>query len=213
MRLGSIYRIQLWISFFFRGILLLAVIESFINKLWMVMFIATLTLSITFLPSLLRRNINFNLPTEMEFFMTLFVFAALFLGEIQNYYAVFPWWDTLLHGLSGIALGFVGFLIIFSLYNNNRIKASPIMIALFTFSFAMMVGAMWEIFEFAVDQIFNQDMQKGLVDTMWDLIMDTLGALLVSIIGFFYVRGAPSLIFHHFLCRVAKANPRFFKNL
>ncbi|MGM5488315.1 MAG: hypothetical protein ACQESG_05175 [Nanobdellota archaeon] len=211
--LPTIYRIQLWISFFFRGILLLAIIEAIFSRLWMVLFIGTLALIISFVPSILKRNINVNLPTEMEFFTTFFVFAALFLGEIQNYYAVFPWWDTFLHSMSGIALGFIGFLMIFSLYSNNRIKASPIMIALFTFSFAMMAGAIWEIIEFGVDETFDTNMQKGLDDTMWDLIMDSLGALLVSGVGYFYVRGAPSLVFHHFLCRFAEQNPHLFRNL
>ncbi|MDZ7684118.1 MAG: hypothetical protein U5O39_03165 [Gammaproteobacteria bacterium] len=62
---------------------------------------------------------------------------------------------------------------------------------MFSFMFAVGVGALWEIFEFAMDSIFGLDMQKamlgdpsGLTDTMWDLILDALGALTISTIGY-----------------------------
>ena len=59
-----------------------------------------------------------------------------------------------------------------------------------SFSFAITIGALWEIFEFAMDQVFGLNMQKtGLVDTMWDLIVDTLGAGLGATAGFFYLKG------------------------
>jgi hypothetical protein len=44
--------------------------------------------------------------------------------------------------------------------------------------FAVAVGAVWEIFDFSMDEPFGTDMQKamfgdpsGLTDTMWDLIV------------------------------------------
>lgn len=58
------------------------------------------------------------------------------------------------------------------------------------FCFALAMGALWEIFEFAMDQIFGLNMQKsGLVDTMTDLIVDTVGALIGAISGFFWLKG------------------------
>jgi hypothetical protein len=47
---------------------------------------------------------------------------------------------------------------------------------------------LWEIFEFAGDQLFGMNMQKeGLTDTMWDLIVDTLGAFVAAVFGYFYL--------------------------
>ena len=55
------------------------------------------------------------------------------------------------------------------------------------------MGALWEILEFAIDQTFGTTMQKsGLVDTMWDLIVDGLGALTISILGYGYLSAAGS---------------------
>ena len=53
----------------------------------------------------------------------------------------------------------------------------------------MTAGAMWEIFEFTIDQIFEAGMQKsGLVDTMVDFIIDAVGALVAVIFGYFYIK-------------------------
>jgi hypothetical protein len=41
-----------------------------------------------------------------------------------------------------------------------------------------------------MDSLFGLNMQKsGLRDTMWDLIVDALGALVVSILGYLYLKG------------------------
>jgi len=46
------------------------------------------------------------------------------------------------------------------------------------------IGALWEVFEFGMDQIFGMNMQKsGLVDTMGDLIVDAIGAGLAAMSG------------------------------
>jgi uncharacterized membrane protein YjdF len=63
---------------------------------------------------------------------------------------------------------------------------NPGFVALFAFVFAIALGTLWEIFEFAMDQIFGLEMQKpmfgdpsGLTDTMWDMIVNAIGAGIV----------------------------------
>ena len=64
-----------------------------------------------------------------------------------------------------------------------------------------MIGALWEIYEFTGDGLFGLNMQKymlengtqlvgraALGDTMKDIIVDVLGSLLASVIGFFSIR-------------------------
>ena len=77
------------------------------------------------------------------------------------------------------------------------IHLSPFFVSLFAFSFSMMLGGLWEIYEFAFDGILKLNMQKfmledgtqlvgraALSDTMKDIIVDGCGALLASILGF-----------------------------
>lgn len=52
------------------------------------------------------------------------------------------------------------------------------------FCIALAFGALWEIFEFGVDQLLNGNLQRGsLRDTMWDLMVDAIGALIMARVG------------------------------
>ncbi len=44
---------------------------------------------------------------------------------------------------------------------------SPLLVAVFAFTFAITMGVLWEIFEFAIDWVFGTTMQS------WDLPHDT----------------------------------------
>jgi hypothetical protein len=83
----------------------------------------------------------------------------------------------------------VGFILAYSLLITSKIEAKPFLISLFALSFAVLMGVFWEIFEFGMDYFFGFTMQKsGLVDTMTDLMMDLGGAMIVSLLGFFYIK-------------------------
>jgi hypothetical protein len=78
----------------------------------------------------------------------------------------------------------------------------------------MALGAVWEIFEYGMDQIFGLNMQKsGLQDTMWDLIVDALGALLTSVIGYIYLKGGKTRIFYRLVDRFICENPQIFRTV
>ncbi len=116
---------------------------------------------------------------------------SLFLGEVYSYYTRYWWWDLILHSGSAFLLGILGFLLVFILNEKEDVDLdlNPNFVALFAFMFAMGIGAIWEIFEFSMDQIFGMNMQKsGLVDTMWDLIVDAIRALIISFLGWGYIK-------------------------
>ncbi len=78
------------------------------------------------------------------------------------------------------------------------------MVVLFSVSFSLAVGVLWEIFEFLIDLIFGLNMQKsGLVDTMSDLIVDFLGACVVGIGVYRYLTkdedGVVKTLVNHFI--------------
>ncbi len=148
-------------------------------------------LCITFLPLLLGQRFQVKIPHEFESLAVVFVYMSLFLGEVQGYYARFWWWDIVLHTGSGFLLGILGFLLVYVLNEKEDIELDlhPKFIAFFAFIFAMGMGSVWEIFEFSMDQLFGMNMQKsGLVDTMWDLIVYGVGALIISILGWGFLR-------------------------
>jgi len=132
----------------------------------------------------------------------------MFLGELANFYELFWWWDVVLHFSSAIAFGCIGFIILFYLNRTNKISSKPFWIALFSFSFAVSIGVIWEIFEFSMDQIFGMHMQKsGIVDTMWDLIVDAIGALISVAAGYAYMQGKEKSYLSKLIGLIIKENP------
>lgn len=151
-----------------------------------------------FLPIFIPKIANFKIIPEVHLLFAIFLFASLYLGEIQMYYESIWWWDSMLHLMSALMLGFLGFSLVY--YFNNadhlNVSLSPFFIALFALSFAVMCGVIWEICEFASDQLLGTNTQKsGLIDTMWDLIMDTVGGLLAAMAGYAYLKKGRESLF------------------
>ncbi len=154
---------------------------------------------VMFLPSILERRLKISVPSGMYAVFVIFLYGAIYLGEVQSFYFRFPHWDLVLHSFSGLMLGALSFSII-SLLNNTqrvRITLSPAFVAIFAFSFAVAVGVLWEVYEFTADGLLGFNMQKyalengtvligraALADTMGDLIVDSLGAAVMSLVGY-----------------------------
>jgi uncharacterized membrane protein len=172
-------------------------------------------LIITFLPLLLPKRYKVHVPFEFETLAILFIFLALFFGEVLDFYNRYWWWDLFLHAWSGFLLGIAGFVLVYVLNENENINfdLSPGFIALFACLFGIGIGTVWEIFEFAMDQLFGLNMQKsGLMDTMWDLIVDTVGAIVIAVLGYGYLQTHETDSFlERWIDRFIASNPRLFR--
>ncbi len=211
----KVYKIKDKINFVITAILLLEIVFALFRTEWMVLFITTITLILTLSVQLVTKKTSsfIYIPEELQIATVLFIFATLFLGEIHGYYESFWWWDLVLHAGSAIVFGFIGFIILLVLQRGGRVEAKAFWLAIFSFSFAMAIGVVWEIFEFTADQLFDFNMQKsGLVDTMWDLIVNSLGALFASFFGFLYLKGEDKFSFAVLMSEFIKKNPRFFRD-
>ncbi|NLM49747.1 MAG: hypothetical protein GX196_02205 [Clostridiaceae bacterium] len=174
----------------FRVLLIVAFIGAYFAKIYINMFTAFLAFVLSFLPSAVTFK-NTKLPRGFQLVILIFIFGSLFLGEISGFYYRFFWWDDMLHFMSGIILGAIGFLLVYALNEDERIlfRLSPLFVALFTFTFSLACGAVWEIFEYFMDVNFGFNMQKtGLDDTMFDLIYDAISSFLISALGFFSLK-------------------------
>ena len=151
------------------------------------------------LPRFLRRRAKINIPSVMMIAYAVFLYSAIYLGEVRAFYYQVRHWDTILHTFSGAALGALGFSIVSLLNKSESItfELSPVFVAMFAFCFAVTLGVIWEIYEYTMDYFIHTNMQKyafetgelligqeALIDTMKDLVVDALGAFAVSVIGF-----------------------------
>ena len=166
-----------------------------------------ITFILTFYPSILEKRFGVYLPKRLQLIITSFIFAAHILGEIGDFYEKIPWWDTMLHTISGVILGLAGFLFVYLLNEkgNKNVNLSPKFVIIFAFCLALTMGVFWEFFEFGADRLLGYNMQKfrmpgqdGLVDTMCDLIVDTVGAIVACIGGYIYIKRRKDVLFNDY---------------
>lgn len=195
----------------FRVLLILAIVITIYMGSWLNLFVAVLTLFLTHIPYIIANKWKIYLPAEMQLTILLFLFGSMFLGELRDFYERLWWWDVMLHTMSGVILGFTGFALVYALNSEEKVKVdlSPVFVVIFAFTFALATGAVWEIFEFSMDSLFGLNMQKsGLTDTMWDLIVDSLGALYACVKSYKYLRTGSSSFFIRGIIRFLRKNSK-----
>ena len=214
-------RINRWIVVITTALMLVELAVVLFERQWMNAMLVAAIIGLVLAPTLLRDRMPVVVPSEFQVLAIIFVFAALFLGEVRSYYVRFWWWDIVLHGASGLLLGIVGFLLVYVLNENDRIELHmrPRFVALFAFLFAVTVGALWEIFEFTMDAVFGTNMQKpmlgdpsGLTDTMWDLVVDSLGALIIGVLGGSFMKAKEHSFIEAWIRKFIERNPRLFSH-
>ncbi|MDP3339798.1 hypothetical protein [Frigidibacter sp.] len=181
---------------------------------WSLAFIAAATFLLSLAPILFVRRIGVQLPMSFFAGIVIFIYATIFLGEAFDLYERYSWWDVVLHGGSALGFGLIGFLFVFTMFEGDRYAAPAWAMAFIAFSFAVTIGALWEIFEFFMDQTFGLNMQKsGLVDTMWDLIVDVIGGSFGAFSGFLFLKGRQLGGFTGVLHEFIQKNRKLFRRL
>lgn len=217
-----------------RIFVVLTMVLQLFNKNYENVFLCILTLLLMIIPSFIQAEFKIELPSTLEIIILLFIFSAEILGEIQAFYIHFPFWDTILHTLNGFLCAAIGFSLVEIMNNDKRLsfQLSPLFMSVVAFCFSMTIGSLWELFEFAMDNLFQFDMQKdtiihtinsvaldptqsnipitisnikdviingkslglggyldiGLIDSMYDLIVNFIGAFTFSFFGYFYAK-------------------------
>ena len=156
-----------------------------------------------FIPNIISKSKKISIPGSMYILYLVFLYAAIFLGEVRDFYYKVPHWDTILHTFSGAGIGALGFSVVNLLNKQEKldINLTPLFVSIFAFCFAVTIGVFWEIYEFSFDGILGLNMQKfalsngsnlvgrkALMDTMKDLIVDSVGSLIMCLIGYFSLK-------------------------
>ena len=145
---------------------------------------------VTYIPKFLS-NRNIVISKLMFGIILLSFIFSMGGGFIFRFYVIFNYYDTIIHFINGAILVIVVFVIVYFYAEEPDKHIIPII--LISVLGAISLGTLWEIYEFLVDSIFTgsnmqrfQDVktgidfvgQRALKDTMVDLIVDTLGAIL-----------------------------------
>lgn len=156
-----------------------------------------------------------HIPTIYYYGAMFFAFLANVLGEIYNFYELFPWWDNALHFSSGILIGFAVIIIVDYYQTKLYIRRNLYQDAIFTIVIAtaasISIAVFWEFFEFLVDYYLGGNMQDGfiwganltmtevqshilpsgrfldkaLMDTLFDQFLATIGAIISATLNLY----------------------------
>lgn len=153
------------VYFVLRLLVIVMMVLQLLNRNYENVFLCALTLLLLVIPSFVQVTFKVELPTTLEIIILLFIFAAEILGEISEFYLMFPFWDTVLHTMNGFLAAAIGFSLVDLLNRSERtvFKLSPLFTAIVAFCFSMTIGVLWEFFEFGMDLIGGYDMQKDTV--------------------------------------------------
>ena len=180
-----------------------------LSRLYFNAFQSFLMMVLILLPLFIRKMTHLVIPWPIEVIYLIFCSLCLILGEIGEFYNKVSWWDSMLHTLSGVLIGALGYIFINTIdkSNKNEIKLTPIFTSILVMMFVMSVGYLWEIFEWWADELTGSNMQRylesgsptigggvplvghaALADTMKDLMLNILGGLGIAIYGFFQMK-------------------------
>lgn len=166
------------VYFTLRIIVIVMMILQLLNRNYENVFLCVLTLILLIMPSLVQVTFKVELPTTLEIFILIFIFAAEILGEISEFCLVFPFWDTVLHTINGFLAAAIGFSMVDLLNRSQKIvfNLSPLFMAIVAFCFSMTIGVIWEFFEFGMDWLIGYDMQKDtVIHTIRSVMLDPAG--------------------------------------
>ncbi|MDR0840695.1 MAG: hypothetical protein LBN26_04835 [Christensenellaceae bacterium] len=155
-----------------------------------------LGLAAVHLPDLIKRLFRFEISTSLRALFSAFLFGAIYLGEVQNFYYIIPYWDVILHCTSGFMIAYLGFELLQTLCerSSGTLKLPPVFCAVFAFFIALGIGGIWELYEYMMDGLLGLNMQKAILgsgeilaghaaitDTMKDVLVDCVGAVSASL--------------------------------
>lgn len=140
-----------------------------------------------------EKYLKIKIPLSFTIIFVVFMVLCLLLGSWLDFYEKFPWWDDLLHFSYGIGFSFVGYLIIYIIFQKNNLEDNIGIIILFSFCFTIAVWAMWEIYEFLGDSWWGFNMQSTEIwrwvnDTMHDIILATVASIIVNTYVYLYLK-------------------------
>ena len=157
------------------------------------LLLAAAAFALPAVPFLLYRLCRLRPVYLLEIVFDWFVLAAVPFASLFGGYDLVPYWDKILHFLSGFLFAVLGTAVYFTKKPGHALdRADAFNASLYTWMFAMMSAVLWEIWEYLVS-FSGADPQQvaatGVGDTMQDMIVCTAGGLITALSCWKYLRG------------------------
>jgi hypothetical protein len=188
---------------------------------------------LSFLPYLTKSILKIKLSFSVNLFIQIFGLMGIGFGETLDCYYKFPYWDDVMHFLSGIWVSYLAYAALYAWMGEDHLTHSRAYLMVGAFAFSLCSAVLWEVYEFSFDTLFGTDMQKtipeGNLFNGGNSFADLLGsdaevaaffrtskgyryALLDTMSDMVECLGG-SLLFQIVLFPIVKKKPNFGKNL
>jgi len=155
-------------------------------------------------PTMLKKIFKLNLTKSVEFVYLIFVFFALFLGSIANFYHIVNNYDKIIHLTSGIVTAFLALYLLINFKKSDHKKV--VFNVLFIIAITFTVASFWEFVEYFGDKLFDKDAQNvlltGVDDTMKDMLAAFIGSILFNMIYVYEVKTGNTILINKFIKEV-----------
>lgn len=136
-----------------------------------------------FVPKIFEKT-KYKLNDKYKLIYSIFILLGDFLGSVINLYDHVWWFDLFVHFLSGMLTVVVANYI---LERSKYKELSGLIKFIYVLGFSSLIAVCWESIEFFIDIVFKMNMQHsqdtGVIDTMTDMIIATLGSLTMYLIN------------------------------
>jgi len=105
-------------------------------------------------------------------------------GSILKFYDRFPGYDRVVHFVSGVILGYIGYTIGYYVVRKLDLPPERFVITLIAGLFAYSCAGFWEIIEFTTDCVMHMGVQHSNTDTMGDIVAGFVGGAVFQVIKF-----------------------------
>lgn len=140
---------------------------------------AVISLAITFLPAVFRREYDYSMDAGLVLWITVAVFLHT-VGSV-GIYSRYQWYDEITHTVSATLIGGLGYASFRALeLHTDEIEVPRTFRAAFIVVFVLAAAILWEVIEFALGGYVPV---YGVDDIVTDMIANVAGSIIVAIGG------------------------------
>lgn len=144
-------------------------------------------------PYLLQKIFDLRPVYALNFVIYFFCFLLYTVGLVMQAYTYIPYYDKFAHTLSGVFFTWIAMALFYLLKHHKKIEHSDFpLLSVFSISVSVAIAGLWEISEYILSLFSSMDPQRvldtGVGDTMQDMIVCTIGSLLLLIPMYLYFK-------------------------
>ena len=173
------------LSYSLKVVIVISMILALWRRDWFWVFGTLAGLIVSFIPTLLKRDIKFTLPWPIEMMIAAITFLHMG-GRLLEAYSVIPGYLKLTHFVISIFVAFLAFAFIYILDEHwDGLQMDKYAMAFVVVFFTMAAGVLMEFGKWITDYLFGQPIYRiwTLENTLGNLFITSIAGVIIAIIG------------------------------